>query len=77
MSKLNQNFKVQHSLTLKVDPYHRKGIKDRQTDKRTKRQTDGQTDGRTDRRMSKDTHISAQWQMTSIKYFPSLDAYTL
>ena len=41
MSKLNQNFKVQHYLTLKVDPYHRKGIKDRQTDK--------QTDGRTDR----------------------------
>ena len=65
MSKLNQNFKVQHYLTLKVDPYHRKGIKDRQTD------------GQTDRRMSKDTHISAQWQMTSIKYFPSLDAYTL
>ena len=73
MSKLNQNFKVQHYLTLKVDPYHRKGIKDRQTDKRTNRQTDGQTD----RRMSKDTHISAQWQMTSIKYFLSLDAYTL
>ena len=73
MSKLNQNFKVQHSLTLKVDPYHEKGIKDRQTNKRTNRQTDGQTD----RQISKDTHISAQWQMTSIKYFPSLDEYTL